>query len=78
MINISKQIKYYGLKKVPCKVTSKELAIGVKIEREHTNNPKIARAIAIAHLCKESPVYYSKGLIQMERRLKKLQGGNKK
>ena len=71
-MNISKQIKYYGLKKVPCKVTSKELKIGISVEKEYTNNPKIARAIAIAHLCGESPVYYSKGLIQMERRLKKL------
>ena len=68
----SRQIKYYGIKKIPCKIKMRELAIGIKVEREHTHSNKIAKAIALAHLCGESPVYYSAGLIPMERRLKKI------
>jgi len=68
----SKQIKYYGIKRIPCKIKNRELNIGIKIEREHTSSNKIAKAIALAHLCGESPVYYSRGLLPMEARLKKL------
>jgi len=77
-MNLKSKIKFYGLKKLPCKIKSSELRTGIRIEGEHTSDKKIARAIAIAHLCKESPVYYSRGLIPMERRLKKLQGGKHK
>lgn len=72
-MNILKnKIKFYGIKKLPCKLNKKELSIGTKIELEHTNDKKIAKAIAIAHICKESPAYYSRGLIPLEKKLKKL------
>lgn len=66
-----KQIKYYNIKKVPCKINRKELKIGMRIEKEHTTNKKIAKAIAIAHIC-EFPNYYSKGLVPMELKLKRM------
>ena len=53
-----------------------EKKIGLKIEMEHAHLfPKnkqlqMARKISIDHI-KEFPCYYSKGLIPMERRLKK-------
>jgi hypothetical protein len=53
-----------------------ELKIGTKIEMEHSKLfPKnlrkvMATKIATDHI-KEYPCYYSKGLIPMERRLKK-------
>ena len=47
----------------------KQLRMGVKIEKEHTSNPKIAKQIAKAHL-KEYPSYYT-ALAKMETRLKK-------
>jgi len=65
-------LKYYGIKKLPCKISPKELKIGIKVEKEHTTSKKIAKAIALAHLCGESPVYYSAGLIPMEKKLKKM------
>jgi hypothetical protein len=37
----------------------KELAMGIKVEMEHTKNPKIAKEIAKDHLS-EDPHYYSK------------------
>lgn len=46
-----------------------QLKMGVKVEKEHTNNPKIAKQIAKAHLS-EFPTYYT-GLIKMESNLKK-------
>jgi hypothetical protein len=36
-----------------------ELATGIKVEHEHTNNAKIAEIIAKQHLA-EDPKYYSK------------------
>lgn len=54
-----------------CKFNKKELAIGSKIEMEHTRSKKLATHIAKQHLC-EFPNYYSKGLIPMEARLKKI------
>ena len=48
-----------------------EMKIGQKIEMEHTKNPLFARKIAADHI-KEFPCYYSKGLIPMERKLKKM------
>lgn len=53
-----------------CKVSKKELRLGIPIEFEHTSSKKRATKIAKQHLC-EFPNYYSKGLIPMERRLKK-------
>lgn len=49
----------------------KELSIGTKIEMEHTKNKNFARKIASDHL-KEFPCYYSKGLIPLEKKLKKM------
>lgn len=40
-------------------VNTKELAIGVQVEMEHTNDPKIATEIALDHLT-EDPEYYTK------------------
>lgn len=37
----------------------KQLAMGIKVELEHTNDPKLAREIAMDHL-KEDPRYYTK------------------
>ena len=54
----------------------KELKLGRKIEMEHTHNfpknirKKMANAIATDHI-KEFGCYYSKGLIPMEKKLKK-------
>jgi hypothetical protein len=43
----------------PSNVNTKELAIGVQVEMEHTNDPKIATEIALDHLT-EDPEYYTK------------------
>lgn len=54
----------------------KQLKIGIGIEMEHAHNfPKnlrnsMAKRIATDHI-KEFPCYYTKGLLPMERRLKK-------
>jgi len=53
-----------------CNISPKELKIGTKIEFEHTNSKKRASTIASQHIC-EFPQYYSKGLIPMEKQLKK-------
>ena len=58
------------------RITKKELKIGTRVELEHTKSLKRARKIAMDHL-KEYPCYYTKGLIPMERKLKKLKGGYK-
>jgi hypothetical protein len=53
----------------------KQLAKGTRVEKEHTNDPKIARQIAKAHLS-ENKNYY-KYLTKMEHcmKLKKLERG---
>ena len=53
----------------------KELALGRKVESEHAHLfPKSMRAKMIESIAKdhirESPCYYSKGLIPLERKLK--------
>lgn len=59
----------------------KELKIGTKIEMEHKKLfPKpiqrtMAKKIATQHI-KEFPCYYSKGLIQMEKNLRRMNGRN--
>lgn len=53
---------------------NKEIKIGLKIEREHTSDPKIAEEIVLDHLF-ELPNYYSNkkaGLIAMEKKLGKI------
>jgi hypothetical protein len=37
----------------------KQLAAGIKVEKEHTDNELVAKSIAKAHL-KEDPLYYKK------------------
>ena len=56
------------------KIGNRELEIGTRIEMEHTNSKTIAKKIAKDHL-KEFPKYYTKGLIPMEKRLRKTKGG---
>jgi hypothetical protein len=51
------------------KIDQKELAMGDKVEREHTDNPIIARRIALDHLA-EIPDYYT--------RLQKMESGAEK
>jgi len=41
------------------KFNKKQLRIGARVEKEHTNNPEIAKQIAKAHLV-EIPDYYKK------------------
>ena len=53
------------------KSNKKELKIGTKIEMEHTKSKLKAAKIAKDHL-REFPNYYTKGVIPMERKLKKL------
>ena len=53
-----------------CKIIPSELKVGTKIEMEHTRSRRVATRIAKQHLC-EFPRYYSKGLIPMERKLKR-------
>jgi hypothetical protein len=48
------------------KFDSKQLAKGIKVEHEHTNDKSIAKAIAKAHLS-EDPKYYIK-LAKIERK----------
>jgi len=43
----------------PSKVNPKELKMGIKVEMEHTDDPKEAEVIALQHLA-EDPRYYSK------------------
>lgn len=43
----------------PNNINTKELSIGIQVEMEHTNDPKIATEIAMDHLT-EDPEYYSK------------------
>lgn len=58
------------------KYNKKELKIGRCIEMEHTKSKKVAERIAKDHL-KEFPMYYAKGVLPMEIRLKKLVKKNK-
>ena len=53
------------------KYNKKELKIGTRIEMEHTKSKKVAGRIAKDHL-REYSNYYTKGLIPMEKRLKKM------
>ena len=50
---------------VPIKYIEKQLAMGMKIEMEHTNHKMIAREISLDHLF-EIPDYYTR-LAKMEK-----------
>ncbi len=54
---------------------NKELSLGVKIEKEHTADEKIAKEIALDHLA-EIPDYYSR-LKKMEKEAKQYWKENK-
>ena len=54
----------------------KEMHIGAKIELEHTKSKRLAKKISADHL-KEFSCYYSRGLVPMEKRLKKMQRGKR-
>jgi len=45
--------------KIPVERINKQLAMGIKVESEHTSDPKIAREIALDHLA-EKPDYYTR------------------
>lgn len=53
------------------KINPKELKLGIAIEQEHSKSRKVAKRIATQHLCEFSN-YYSKGLIPMEKKLRRL------
>lgn len=51
--------------------SKQELKIGSRIEMEHTKSKRLATKIAKDHF-REFPNYYTKGLVPMEKKLKKL------
>lgn len=63
------KIKLKGADVPDSKFEKKQLAKGIKVEKEHTNDPEIAKAIAKKHLI-GSPKYYIE-LEKMEKKLKK-------
>lgn len=68
---LKQKIKFFGVKP-RFKISKVQLARGIRIEHEHTNDKRIARAIATAHL-REFPNYYNKrtGLLAFEKSLRK-------
>jgi len=56
-------------KKKPKDYSADQLAKGIKVEMEHTNDPEKAKEIAMDHL-EEFPTYYT-ALDEMEKKLKK-------
>jgi hypothetical protein len=59
------------IKTTGCKFDKKQLQMGIKVELEHTTNPKVAERIAKQHLCEFKNKPYYTALSQMEKRLKK-------
>jgi hypothetical protein len=60
--------------------SKRELKLGIEVEKEHAHNfPKNVRMAIRTEIAKdhirEFPCYYSKGLIPMEKKLKKMKGG---
>jgi len=49
-----------------------ELKIGIQVEMEHTNNPKMAKRIAMDHLAEFNGKLYYTELLKLEKKLKKL------
>lgn len=56
----------------------KEIEIGIKVEMEHTNNPKIAKRIALDHIVESLPVSYYTKLAAMEKEIENEKNNNKK
>lgn len=62
----NKSLKQIAKKhKVSLKTVEKQLAMGIKVEKEHTKSKKVASKIAADHLV-EDPHYYTK-LKKMEK-----------
>jgi hypothetical protein len=57
--NLNKLSGGIGDKSVPNTINPVELSTGIQIEMEHTNDPDVAKEIAMDHLT-EDPEYYSK------------------
>jgi hypothetical protein len=57
-------------KKKPCDFDKKQLQMGVKVEKEHTDDPKKALEISMDHLT-EFPGEYYDALKAMEKKLEK-------
>lgn len=70
-MSLKKLVKYYGK---PYKANPILLKRAIKIEKEHTNNIKLAKAIVYAHVKEMGWKYYDNkvGLPALERRLAKL------
>jgi len=51
-----------------CKIDKKQLAMGMKVEMEHTTNKAIARKIAIDHLKEFCGKPYYSELLKMEKK----------
>jgi hypothetical protein len=64
-------------KKKPCEFNQKQLQMGVKVEKEHTDDPKKALEISMDHLT-EFPGEYYTALDEMEAKLKGEKGKGKK
>lgn len=66
-----RKVEYFSKgNKLMKKINQRELKIGTKIELEHTKSKRVAKKIATDHLL-EFPKYYSKGLIPMEKKLRR-------
>jgi hypothetical protein len=59
--------------KMPAGTPKKEIKQGVKIEKEHTPNPTIARKVVADHVTETGPGYYP-ALVKMEKKLEKKGG----
>ena len=59
----------------PCKVDKRQLAIGTRIEMEHTDSVARARKIATDHLCEFRGQPYYTELVKMETKLKRRERG---
>ena len=57
----------------PDDVDQAELKAGIKVELEHTDNPRVSRKIALDHLTEFSRAGYYKVLAQMEYLLRRME-----
>jgi len=55
-----------------CKINKEQLNMGIKVEMEHTTNPKKAKKIALDHLNEFCGKPYYTELKKMENKLRKL------
>ena len=62
--------KVYKPKMTEDEVDPEELARGIKIEMEHTNDASLAKIIALHHISEFHPKSYYLPLIEMEKKLK--------